>query len=289
MVRITFGKYVPGESFIYFLDGRLKFVAFVLLMSSIFLQNNFLPYFILLVFFFLIFFLARLPLIVLWNVVWPVLFMFFFLFVFNFIQLGGSEHSNSDVIWSWHFFQLRYSGLVYVFYYSLRVFLVIFLTILLVTTTKPKTLTLSIEYLLKPLKKFYFPVHIFSVIISLTLRLVPTFIEEARNILEAQASRGLDFKNSGFRKKIQVLISLLIPLIVSIFKRADDMATAMESRGYVPGKPRSHYQQFTLLYFDWIWFGVVLVVFFFIVFYLNLTPEQNLFSHFPLNEYFHIH
>lgn len=129
----------------------------------------------------------------------------------------------------------------------MRIFLVILLTVLLVTTIRPKELALSIESLLSPLRTIRFPVHIFAIIIALTLRLVPTFIEEARNIMEAQASRGLDFKHSGFFRKITVLISLLIPLISSIFQRANEMAIAMEARGYNPFKKRSAYQQFIVL------------------------------------------
>lgn len=181
---------------------------------------------------------------------------------------------------------MSYSGIVLTFYYSLRVFLVIFLTVILISTTKPKVLTLSIESLLKPLQKIRFPVHIFAMIISLTLRLVPTLIEEANNILLAQASRGLDFHNSHFRKKIKCLISLLIPLIISIFKRADEMATAMESRGYNPYKKRTKYHQFFLSKINIVLFAVVLAIFCTILVYLFFLPHPT--TSFILNTYLHL-
>lgn len=290
-MKITFGKYINRDSLVHRLDGRLKFTTFLLFLVLLFLKSDFLPYLFFLAFFLFIFFLAKLPKIIFWYILQPVTFMFVFLFLFNTLELkSAADVDADDVIWGWKFLQLKISGLVLTFYYSLRVFLVILLTVLLITTIRPKMLTLSIEGILKPLEKVRFPVHIFSMIISLTLRLVPTFIEEAQNIMEAQASRGLDFKHSGFFKKIKVLISLLIPLIVSIFKRADEMAIAMESRGYNPFQPRSRYQQFIVLRSNWVWFGFVLMIFFTVIFYLYLTPEHDLLHNFPLNKYlYHQH
>ena len=291
-MKITFGHYVARDSIVHRLDGRVKFVAFLLLLSLIFLKSDFIVYFSLLGVFLMIFLLARLPKIILWYVLQPVLFMTVFLFLFNTLQIEdshGDDHDHDNVIWGWKFLQLTISGLVSTLYYSLRVFLVILVTVLLVTTIRPKMLTLSIEKLLSPLKRVRFPVHIFSMIVSLTLRLVPTFIEEAQNLMEAQASRGLDFKHSRFFKKIKILISLLIPLIMSVFKRVDEMAIAMQSRGYNPKQRRSCYQQFVLTISDWLCFSLVLMLFFGIIFYLYLTPEDNLINHFPLHQYFSEH
>ena len=264
-MKLIFGKYIFRDSWIHRFDGRFKFASYILLLSLIFLKLNFISYFFLLFFFLFIFCLAKLPKILLWKIS---LFLLFFLFLINLININSSSVTKKGVIWSWNFLALSYSGIAVTFYYSLRVFLVILLTVILITTIKPKVLTLSIESLLKPLKLIRFPTHIFSMIISLTLRLVPTLIQEANNIMLAQASRGLDFRNSNLKNKLKALISLLIPLIISIFKCADEMAIAMESRGYDPFKKRTRYQQFILSRCNFLIFGVVFLVFFTIISYL---------------------
>lgn len=126
----------------------------------------------------------------------------------------------------------------------------ILLTVILTATTCPDTLTFAIESLLSPLRYVRFPVLIFSTVISLTLRLVPTISEEAQSIMKAQASRGLDFKNGNIKVKIRSLVALLIPLIVSIFHRAEEMALSMESRGYNPQAKRTKFKQFYIRKID---------------------------------------
>ena len=120
------------------------------------------------------------------------------------------------------------------------------LTTILTSTTKPLDLSLAIEDLLSPLKLVKFPVHIFSTIIAIAFRMIPTLLEEASKIMKAQASRGVDYKNGNFKDKIKAIGSLVIPLLVSSFQKAEDLAYAMDARGYDPYQKRTRYKKFRL-------------------------------------------
>ena len=123
-----------------------------------------------------------------------------------------------------------------------RLVLMIMITTLLTATTKPMDMTLGIEDLLMPLEKLKVPTHDIAMMISLALRFIPTLIDEADRILKAQASRGVDFENGKLGEKITAIVSLIVPMFVSCFQRADDLADAMEARGYVVGAKRVRYK-----------------------------------------------
>lgn len=122
---------------------------------------------------------------------------------------------------------------------DLRIFLIVMITTILTATTQPLDLTLALEDLMSPLKLIKFPVHIFSIIISIALRMIPTLIEEAERIMKAQASRGVDFKHGKIKEKAKSLASLTVPLLVSAFQKADDLSNAMDARGYDPHEKRT--------------------------------------------------
>ena len=122
---------------------------------------------------------------------------------------------------------------------SIRLVIVVLISTLLTLTTKPSDLTLALESLFKPFKKIGIPVSELALMISIALRFIPTLFEETQKILKAQASRGVDISEGKFKDKVMQLISLLVPLFILSFKRADELANAMEVRGYVPGRPRS--------------------------------------------------
>jgi energy-coupling factor transport system permease protein len=121
--------------------------------------------------------------------------------------------------------------------------LMIMITTILTATTKPLDLTLGIEDLLAPFKRFKVPAHEIAMMISIALRFIPTLIEETDRIMKAQASRGVDLAEGKFKEKILAILSLIVPLFVSSFQRAEDLADAMEARGYVPQAPRTRYKQ----------------------------------------------
>ena len=120
--------------------------------------------------------------------------------------------------------------------------LMIIITTVLTATTKPRDLTLGIEDLLQPFQRFHLPSHEIAMMISIALRFIPTLIEETQRIMRAQASRGVDLKEGKLKEKIMAVLSLIVPLFVSAFQRAEELANAMEARGYCPGRTRTRYK-----------------------------------------------
>ena len=128
-------------------------------------------------------------------------------------------------------------------YIFIRLILIIVMTTILTATTKPLDLTLGIEHLLLPFKKIGFPTHEVAMMISIALRFIPTLLEETQRIMKAQASRGVEFSEGHLKEKILSIVSLIIPLFISAFQRAEDLANAMESRNYNPEAKRTRYKQ----------------------------------------------
>ena len=157
-------------------------------------------------------------------------------------------------------FRLYSDALYQTLYIVVRLMLMIMVTTLLTATTKPLDLTLAIEDLFSPFKRFGFPAHEIAMMISIALRFIPTLIEETERIMKAQASRGVDLKEGSLKEKIMAVLSLIVPLFVSSFQRAEELADAMEARGYVPSLPRTRYKQLTHGRPDYLMMGLVLSV-----------------------------
>ncbi len=278
MNSFIFGRYIRRDSLIHALDARIKFIIFIMFLVCFFIKKSFVIYFGLFGILILLILIAKLPKNIFLFILKIFLIMFLFLLVFNIISvliklpkekfIAGTQikdpfFSGEKLKW------FRQTVLINAFYFALRVSMVIMLTIILITTTRTIDLTNALTWLLKPLEIVRFPIHIFTMIITLSLRLVTTLIEEANSIMDAQASRGLDFYNGNLKVKIKSLISLLIPLFISIFKRADEMALALESRGYDPYAKRSQYHQTMFKMSDWIKFSIFLLFFGIVMVYLN--------------------
>jgi len=167
----------------------------------------------------------------------PVLILVIFTF---FLQIFFNKEGN--VIFSLGFINIYDEGLRLGIFISLRFALLVFVTSLLTLTTTPITLTDGIESLLNPLKKVRFPVHELALMMSISLRFIPTLMDETDKIMKAQMARGVDFTGGPFKERIKAVIPLLIPLFVSAFKRAEELATAMEARGYRGGEGRTKYR-----------------------------------------------
>ncbi|MBE4704312.1 energy-coupling factor transporter transmembrane component T family protein [Spiroplasma platyhelix] len=261
-MKVSFGRYLPLNSIIHKVDPRIKLVVLISLIVSIFFNTGFTGYCIIGAVILLVFFSARLPYTLLIRLLIPMSFIIVILFILNcFIIKGNSE--NIGVIWNWQFLTLSYRGIFSSVYIGLRIYLMIITTTILTTTTQPLDLTLALEDLMMPLKLIRFPVHIISMIISIALRSIPTLFDEAGRILKAQASRGVDLKNGHFKEKVKALVSLIIPLLVSAFQKAEDLAYAMDSRGYDPQGKRTRFRQYHIDFKDVLFFvlGVGLLAF----------------------------
>ncbi len=285
MNSFIFGRYIPRDSLVHSFDPRFKFIAFVLILITLFIKKSFVVYFAVLTGFICLLILAKLPWRIFFFLLKIFLLMVVFLLVFNILtNLVQDKNNHGD--WNylvndsqqWKWFQKTI--FIFSFYYALRVTLVVMGTLLLITTTRTVDLTYALTWILRPLRFIRFPVHIFAMIITLSLRLVATLVDEANSIMDAQASRGLDFYNGNLRIKIKALVSLLIPLFVSIFKRADQIALALESRGYNPYSKRTTYHQSFFKRNDWIKFSFLLLCFALTITFLYSSAYHSLLAHF---------
>lgn len=259
-MKISFGRYLPLNSIIHRVDPRIKLVVLICLISSLFFHTGFEGYILIGLTVITIFFCAKLPFMMLLKLMRPILFMGLVLFIINCFLTDGP---NVGMIWHWHGTKISYKAIFVSLYITVRIYLMILITTILTTTTQPLDLTLALEDLMMPLKIIRFPVHIISMIISIALRSIPTLLDEAGRILKAQASRGVDLKNGHFKEKVKSLVSLIIPLLVSSFQKAEDLAYAMDSRGYDPQGKRTRFRQYHIDFKDIFFFiiGIVLLAF----------------------------
>ncbi|MCD8028926.1 MAG: energy-coupling factor transporter transmembrane protein EcfT [Erysipelotrichaceae bacterium] len=238
MDNMMFGKYIPVNSFVHKLDPRLKIGALILLLVTVFFDAGFIGYAILSIFVLIMSILAKMKVSQILKAMKPMLFMMAFLMIFNLLFI-----QNGTIIFTLGFIHIYDKAVIQTIYIFIRLLLIIIMTSILTATTKPLDLTLGIEYLLAPFKKIGFPTHEVAMIISIALRFIPTLLEETQRIMKAQASRGVDYSEGTMKEKIMSIVSLIIPLFISAFQRAEDLANAMESRNYNPEAPRTRYKQ----------------------------------------------
>ncbi len=245
MNNITLGKYIPLDSPIHRMDPRAKIIAMFALMICIFIPTGFYGYAVIGALLVVCCLLAKLKVSYVLRSFKPMLFMMLFLSVINafFIKTG-------EPIFTIKIFTLYSGAITQTLYIVIRLMLMIVITTLLTATTKPLDMTLGIEDLLSPLQKLHFPTHDVAMMISLALRFIPQLLEEAERIIKAQASRGVDMENGSLKEKIRAILALIVPLFVSCFQKADDLADAMEARGYVVGARRVRYKQLKFRFGD---------------------------------------
>lgn len=238
MNNITLGQYIPLDSFFHRLDPRTKICAMVVMLVAIFLPAGFVGYAVIGVILVISYLFSKLSFSYLFKAMKPMTFMLLFLLVVNCIVI----QKGTLLVEFWKI-KIYSEALIQTLYIVIRLFLMLITTTLLTTTTKPLDLTLGLEDLMAPLQRLHVPTHDIAMMISLALRFIPTLMEEADRILKSQASRGVDLENGSFKEKIQAILSLIVPLFVSCFQKADDLADAMEARGYVVGGKRVRYKQ----------------------------------------------
>lgn len=250
----TFGRYLPLSSFVHQLDPRTKLILLILVMIAIFIPAGMLAYGLLLAYLLLSLWASQLSLGYALRAMKPMIVMMIFLLVVNVfvIKTGQPLQLGRWVLYSDALFQTAYI--------VIRLFLMVVMTTILTTTTKPLDLTFGLERLLRPFEKVGLPTHVMSMMISIALRFIPTLLEEANRILKAQASRGVDIEGGRFKEKMQAVVSLIVPLFVSSYERADQLAVAMIARGYNPDAKRTRYRQLHYTYKDGMAFVLSLLV-----------------------------
>ncbi|WP_368653636.1 energy-coupling factor transporter transmembrane protein EcfT [Ornithinibacillus sp. 4-3] len=255
MNSIIIGQYVPGNSLVHRLDPRTKITIIFFFVVFVFFANNVPSYGILVTFALLTVVLTRIPYRFILKGLTPVWFLLVFTFILHIIV----TKDGSVLLEIWRF-KIYTGGVIQGFAISLRFFLLILITSLLTLTTTPIEITDAIEDMLHPLKKLKFPIHELALMMSISLRFIPTLLQETDKISKAQASRGVDFRTGSIKERAKAIVPLLIPLFVSAFKRAEELAMAMEARGYNGGEGRTKLRELKITKLDIIVYFVFIVV-----------------------------
>lgn len=233
MKDITIGQYYPTDSIIHKLDPRTKMIAILVFIVTIFMADTFIQYGAILLITALIIWLSKVPFKYMLKGLKPVLFILIFAFIMNAFFTPGEE------LFRLGFIKVTKEGLILAVKMMLRLALLIVGTSLLTLTSSPIRLTDALESLFSPLKKIGFPAHELAMMMTIALRFIPTLLEETDKIMKAQKARGADFESGNILKRAKSLIPLLVPLFIAAFKRADELAFAMEARGYRGGDGRT--------------------------------------------------
>lgn len=233
---ITLGQFFPGNSVLHKLDPRTKLILATFFIVAVFLASNPVAFAIVAISVIALVAISKISFKVILKGVKPIIFVLIFTALINIFLTKG----ESEPLLSFWKISIYTEGIIKAIFISLRVILLIIGTSVLLTyTTSPIALTDGIESLLSPLKHIGVPVHTFAMMMTIALRFIPTLIEETEKIMNAQKSRGADFSSGSLAKRARALIPLLVPLFISSFKRADELATAMECRCYRGDKNRT--------------------------------------------------
>lgn len=264
--NITLGQYFPADTPIHRLDPRTKIILALVLLITVFMIRSFLGFLIFTVFVLIAARMAKIGARMLLRSVRPLLFIIVLTFVLNiFFSSAPLEMRRLDLVqfppdhvqvadqtvivpgdwyvFEWGALKISMAGLIRALFIAIRLILLIMSTSLLTFTTSPMQLTDGLEGLLKPLEKLHFPAHEMAMMMSIAMRFIPTLIDETDRIMKAQTARGADFESGNIIRRAKNMVPLLVPLFVSAFKRADELALAMEARCYRGGEGRTRLHQ----------------------------------------------
>ena len=253
---ITIGQYYPGNSFVHRLDPRFKIIITLLYITMLFMGSHLYSMVFGIVFFFLTFLCSGISAKVLLKSMKPILPILLITAILDLLFIR-----DGTVYWSLGFLQITQEGVKTGVQMIIRISFLIVGTSMLTYTTSPIALTDAIERLLSPLKKLKFPVHAFSMMMTIALRFIPTLIEETDKIIAAQKARGADMESGNLIQRAKALIPILVPLFVSAFRRAEELATAMECRCYRGDIGRTKMKQLHLSGKDCLAMSITLVLF----------------------------
>ena len=252
---ITLGQYFPGDTLIHKLDPRTKLLCVILYIVALFNAKGPLTYGIMIAVLAVCILISRVEWKALTRGLKPVYFIVAFTAIMNMFFTNGTP--VADV---WLVRHITWEGIIAAVQMVLRIVMLIMGTFLMTYTTSPIALTDGLEHLLSPLKKLRFPVHELAMMMSIALRFIPTLIEETDKIMSAQRARGADFESGNLMQRAKAMIPLLVPLFISAFRRADELAVAMECRCYHGGEGRTRLRQLKYGGNDWIALILFLVI-----------------------------
>lgn len=256
---ITIGQYYSVSSIIHKMDPRFKIIASMAYLISLFLINQLMAYVVVVAFIGTVVWLSKVPISFIVKGLKPVFLLIVFAFLINIFLTTGTTAPLIEL----GFLKIYPEGVERAFFMAIRLILLIVGTSLLTLTTSPIELTDGIEYLLSPFKRVGLPAHELAMMMTIALRFIPTLLEETDKIMKAQMARGADFESGNIMNRAKALIPLLVPLFISAFRRADELAMAMEARCYRGGEGRTRMKVLKYSYRDF--FGGVTVVLYLLV------------------------
>lgn len=272
---ITLGQFFPGESILHRLDPRTKILLSTVFIVAVFVASTPLAFLLVTLFTAFLMAISGIRASVILKGIKPILLILLFTSIINILMTRG----EGDPLVAFWIIKIYKEGLIRAFFMTLRVILLIIGTSLLLTyTTSPISLTDGLESLLSPLEKLHIPVHIFSMMMTIALRFIPTLVEETEKIMNAQKSRGADFSSGNLIKRAKALIPLLIPLFASAFKRAEELAVAMECRCYRVDKKRTKMTHRKMTVVDWLSLFLIAVFLAVVIVSTTVTPGEDMFS-----------
>ena len=265
MNNLTFGRYAPYDTCVHRLDPRNKIMMMILLLVCIFLRVStwstaLIMTGILFLFLIVMMIVSKVSFIQLFKSLGAMWLLILFLLII-YIFIPNQNYDPTHIAFYIGTYGVNYDAFYQSGYIIFRIVMMIMITMMLTSTTKPMDLTYAIEWYLTPLKVVKFPAHIVAMTLSIALRFIPTLLDETQRIMKAQASRGVDFNKGGLFKRIGALLSLIIPLFVSAIGRSEELSNAMEARGYDPYGKRSRYRILKFRWSDLLSFMIILIIF----------------------------
>ncbi|HHT46907.1 MAG TPA: energy-coupling factor transporter transmembrane protein EcfT [Firmicutes bacterium] len=259
MRAITLGHYLPGDSLLHKLDPRIKLLCLLVLIVTLFLVRTFWGFILFGAFIFIIFLIAKLPWRYFLRGLRPVLYIILFTLILHFLFTKGGK-----VYWRLGPLSVEEAGIYMGTFMTLRLILLVVTTLLITLTTSPISFADGIEFMLRPFRRLGIPGHEIAMMMTIALRFIPTLMEESDKIRKAQIARGADFETGNIFRRARNLVPLLVPLFVSAFRRADELAIAMEARCYQGGKGRTKMRELHTKPLDYFGlftsFGMMLVI-----------------------------
>lgn len=240
---VSFGQYYPVKSFVHRLDPRLKLLFLIAYIVMLFVARNAYSLALCALILLVAIIAARVPFLKVLRSIKGVIVILVITSLLNVFFHGGSH-----LLWEWKFIHIYTEGIIFAVFLTIRLFLLVMGSALLTLTTTPVTLCDGLESLLFPLTLIKIPVHVLALIMSIALRFIPTLIDETNRIISAQKARGAEFDSGNIFKRVKAIIPVLIPLLISAFRRAEELGDAMDARCYGYSKKRTKYKK---LRFGW--------------------------------------
>lgn len=251
---ITIGQFYPVDSYIHKLDARVKIISTLIYIFALFFVRNFIGYIPVFIFLASVIYISKVPLKFILRGLKSIVIIILFTVVLNIFMSSGKT-----VLFHYGFITVTLEGIYNAGIMALRLIFLIIGSSLLTLTTSPIELTDGIEILMKPLKRFGVPSHEIAMMMTIALRFIPTLLEETDKIMNAQTARGADFETGNLIQRAKSMVPILVPLFISAFRRADDLAMAMEARCYRGDEGRTRMKQMVLIKNDYIAFSIVLI------------------------------